>query len=402
MGLFGGDPTYAGIPVTPEKALSLVAVYRAVALLSGVISAMPWHAFRNDNGRRVEVPVPAVDDPHPDKTAVELREYIATCLLTHGNFYASKQRDGAGRIRYLLPYHPRDVLVRWDPGWVNDFNPSGKRFFFRGQPDDAALTPFEVLHIPGLSYNGIVGLSPIQLAKQALGLSMAAERYGAQMFDKGALVQGILQTDGQLGKDSAERQANAARIQQMWADKTVGAANHWRIPVLDAGLRFQPIQLPPEDVQLLATQEWGVEQVAALFGIPPHLLARVEKTTSWGTGIEQQQLAMLTYTIDPFLVKIEERISREVAQPTNAQVYVKFNRSALLRVDTAARFTAYNQARQMGVYNANTIRELEDMDPIAGPAGDAYWMPANMIPVREGEDIPTPAAPAAAAPGGDQ
>lgn len=376
----GGTATHAGVTVNQETAYGITAVYRCIALLAGLMGAMPMQAFRRDGAARVGVDLAVITDPHPDMTAFETWEFLGQSLLSWGNCYALKHRDGAGRVRELEPLHPKDVKVERKKKWITpNFAPTGKRFFVRNGITDRAYTPFDLLHIPGLSYDGIVGMSPIALARQSIGLGLAAEKFGARLFEDGALIQGVLETDQTL------QEAQAVRLKTQWREKTSGPAAHWSIPVLDSGARYKPIALPPEDVQYIETRKFTCSEAARLYGLPPHLVGDVERSTSWGTGIEQQNMQMLTFTADPFLVRIEQRVSKEVARPSDPRTYVRYNRKALLRADTAARFMAYQRAINNGWMNADEVRSLEEQDPLPNGLGQKFYRPANLVEVEVSE-----------------
>lgn len=375
VSLLGGEPVEAGVSVNQKNSYNVIAVYRGIALLAGVMGALPWDAFRRNGSAREPIASPAIDNPHPDKTPFEVKEWIGQSLLSWGNSYSLKLRNGAGRVMELEPLHPGDVRVERKKEWrTPNLNPTGKRFTVKDGTTERTYTPWDLLHVPGMSYDGIVGMSPLQLARQGIGLAMASEAFGARMFGRGALIPGVLQTAQKLTEPSA------ARLKEDWKRKTAGADHQWEIPVLDAGAEFKAIGLPPADAQFLETRRFSVTEIARLFGLPPHLLGDVERTTSWGSGIEQQNMQMLTYTADPWLVRIEQRVGREVV--ADPGVYVKFNRGALLRADTAARFMAYQRAINNGWQNADEIRALEDMDPIPNGQGQVFYRPGNLVPVN--------------------
>lgn len=374
LGVIGGEPTEAGVPVTNENAYRMTAVYRAIAIHAGVIGALPWHAFRRQAKERTRVGGTVVDDPHFDKTPFEVKEWIGQSLLSWGDSFNLKQRDGLGRVREIEPLHPQNVHVERRREWMTDANPSGKRFEVRDGATSRTYSPHQILHIPGLSYDGVQGMSPIQLARQGISLSMAAERFGARLFSRGALIDGVLQTDEQLGPDGVKK------VQADWAKKVRGQSNWYEVPVLDGGLKYERMGLPPADAQFLETRRFGVQEVARMFGLPPHLLGDVERSTSWGSGIEQQMMQMLVFTTDPWLVRIEQRASKELV--LDRSWYVRFERKALLRPDTAARFMAYQRAIQNGWMNADEIRAAEDLDPIPDGKGQVFYHPSNIEPVE--------------------
>ncbi len=375
----GGTPLEAGVSVSAENAIGLTAVYRAIAINAGLIGALPLKAYRDRDVSKTEVASPVIERMHPDMTPMELKEFIGMSLMSWGNAYLFKVRDGMLRIRYLKPIHASRVKVEVRREWENEGNPSGKRFTVTERSGaQRQFTPFDVLHIPGLSYDGVAGLSPIAAARQGLGTAIAAQRYAARMFGRGALIPGVLQTDSKLDADVAKR------VKADFKSKAHGPENWHDIPLLDAGLKFAPIVLPPADVQYIEMQKFGVTEVARLYGLPPHLLADVEKSTSWGTGIEQQNLAMLIFTLDPFLVRIEQRFTSEIL---TSGTHAKFTRQALLRADMAARSLYYQRMFAVGGLNPDEIRDLEEKGPIPDGKGQTYYRPGNLTPLDVGGAI---------------
>ena len=367
--MMAGSQTDSGVLVTPERSVQITAVYRAVSLISGAAAALPLKVFRS--GRREEVRVPLLERPHPDATDFELWEYVYVSLLLWGNAYLEKRRDGLGRVVELWPINPATVTVR--RGALTEANPSGKEFVIGSQ----VLTPYEVLHIPGLSYNGLVGLSPIQVARQALGLAAAAEAFGAKLFGSGSLMSGVLQTDQKLTEEVAQR------VKADFAAKVGGGLrNAHEVAVLDAGLKFQPISIPPEDAQFLQTRKFQVQEIARLYGVPPHLLMDLDGSTSWGTGIEQQTIGFVVYTLRPWLTRVERRVTASDLIP--ARAYAEYVVEGLLRGDTATRYQAYATARQWGWMSINEIRARENLEPVEG--GDQLISPLNMEPIGGTDD----------------
>ncbi len=372
----GGAPTEAGVPVTPKTALGFSAVFRAIALLSGLVGSLPIQSFKKStDGRRERTESRLIEEPHPDLTPFEVWEQAGMGLFGQGNSYTHKVRDGLGVIRELWPLLPQHMRVERRSEWRTDVNPTGKRFFYTDGGREIVYTPFEVMHIPGLSYDGLTGLSPIGLARQGISLALAAERFGARMFNRAPLVPGILTSDEEIEEGPAKI------LQRRFAEVSAGPGNQWRVPVLGGGAKFQPINLPADDVQFLESRAFAIEEQARWYGLPPHLLGSMAKSTSWGTGIEQQNLQMLVFTADPWFCRIEQRATKELAAPGE---YFKINRRALLRADTATRFMAYARAVSNGWQNADEVRELEDMDPLPNGLGQTFYRPGNVVPVVKG------------------
>lgn len=391
--MLDGAPQLSGVRVSETTALRQIAVYRSVELIAGTCAALPLKAYKKGTRERV-LTYPVLDDPHPELTKFETWETAYACLLLWGNAYFRKLRDGGGRVRHLWPIHPSRVsvdLVDPTPG-----NPGGKVFAIANQ--DGGRTPYtsyEILHIPGMGYDGRVGLSRIQLAKQALGLGMAAEEYAARFFGSGSLQSGILTTERSLTEPQADT------LKARWKAKVGGLGKAHDIAVLDNGATFLPVSIPPEDAQLLESQQWSVTQVARLFGLPPHAIGDVEKTTSWGTGIEQQTIGMVQFTLQPsYLTRVEQRITREVL--FSPEVYAEYDVNGLLRGDTATRYEAHAKARQWGLETLNQFNALENKPLVDSEIGDAYLVPAGYTLVKaDGTVIVNPASTVEPAAGED-
>jgi HK97 family phage portal protein len=359
----GGPKAHTGRPVSTTGSLAMPSVWRAVNLLAGTGASLPLKTYRDE---QVPARVMLMDNPHPDLTPMEISELRFVHLLLWGNSYAQKVRDANNRIVELWPLPPSQVQVgRVQPSAAN---PSGKVFKLGG--DDRAFTRDDILHIPGLGYDGICGVSPIRMATQAVALGLAAEEYAAKLYDSGSLMSGILQTEQRLDDVAA------GRLKENWKAKVTGLDKAHEIAVLDSGAKFQPVSMPAVDAQMIESRRFQVQEIARWFGIPPHMLGDVSGSTSWGTGIEQQSIGFVVYTLRPWLTRIEQRLTREV---TPQGVYAKYKVEGLLRGDSAARAEFYRVMREVGAYSANDIRELEDMRPVEG--GDTRLQPLNMAPL---------------------
>lgn len=358
----------SGVDVNEKNSLQMAAVWRAVSLIAGTAASLPLKTYRR--GSLEESPLRVLRDPNPAQTPFEFWETVYLQLLLWGNAYVLKERAAGGQVQNIWPLHPSRVKV----GAV-----AGTKVFTIDGDLDAPFSTDRIMHIPGLGYDGITGASPIRLASQGIGLSMAAERYGAKLFGSGSLMGGILQTDQRLDEPSA----NA--LKQRWRDKVAGLDRAHDVAVLDAGAKFQPITMPNNDAQFIESRRFQISEVARLFGVPPHMLMDTEKSTSWGTGIEQQSIGFVVYTLrSSWLTRIEQRVTKELGP---LDVYAKYKVEGLLRGDSAARASFYNVMRNVGAMSANDIRHLEEMTPVDG--GDTYLQPLNMAPlggVDEGDE----------------
>jgi HK97 family phage portal protein len=373
--VFGGQKSASGVEVTVEKSLGMPAVFRAVNLIAGTIASLPLHAYRQgDGGSRQRVTsgraASLLDNPHPDLTPFELWEITYAHMLLWGNAYLWKGRDQLGRLVELWPIHPSRVKA-------GRTSAMGRKVYQidGGEQEHDDTT---ILHLPAFGYDGVCGVSPIRIARQGIGLSLAAEEYGAKLFGSGSLATGILQTEQRL------KPSDADRLQARWKAKRSGLGSAHETIVLDQGAKFTQLTIPPEDAQFLQTRSFQVSEIARIFGVPPHMLMDTDKSTSWGTGIESQTLGFVTYTLRPWLVRFEQRVTR-VLKPE--PVYAHYALEGLLRGDSAARAAFYRALWEIGGFSTNEIRALEEMPPIEG--GDRRFVPLNFGAL---DQAPAPAA----------
>ena len=297
-----------------------------------------------------------------------------THLLLWGNAYAQIIRNGKGEVIALYPLMPDRMTVNRDS--------NGQLYYeYTVSMDDAPtvkgslvrLHPSDVLHIPGLGFDGLVGYSPIAMAKNAIGMAIACEEYGAKFFANGAAPGGVLEHPGTI-KDPQ-------RVRESWQSTFGGSGNANKIAVLEEGMKYTPIGISPEQAQFLETRKFQINEIARIFRVPPHMVGDLEKSSF--SNIEQQSLEFVKYTLEPWLVRWEQSIQRTLLSPEEKKSYfAKFNVEGLLRGDYASRMTGYATARQNGWMSANDIRELENMDRIpAEEGGDLYLINGNMLPL---------------------
>nr|WP_223188247.1 phage portal protein [Streptomyces sp. TRM68416] len=383
----GAVPNESGMPVTERSSLHMPAVWRSVALISGVSSALPLHTYFTGTKDRTTSPLLA--NPHPELTPLELWRLAYVHRVLWGNGYQQKIRNRAGVIAELHPLMPDRVRVgKVQP---DELLPSGKVFEVTDDWGTVhALTSREILHIPGLGYDGVTGCSPVRLAAEGIGLAQAAEKTAARQFGKGNIMSGVLQTEQRLNPDQANK------LKAQWRAKMGGFRNSQEIAVLDAGAAFKPVTMPYKDAQFLESREFQVVEIARMFGVPQFLLMSTEKSTSWGTGLEQQAQGWITFDLAPtWLTPTEQRINKELLP---ASQYSKYAVQGLLRGDSSARATFYRAMRDVGAFSGNDIRALEDLPPI-GPEGDVYLQPTYMAPLGTNplapDEVPAPVRAAA-------
>lgn len=375
LDFLGKSRVTAGVDVNEGSALGMPAVWRAVNLIAGTSASLPLHAYRSDDDVRLAVSSGQAANllaaPHPDMTPFEFWEQVYAHLLLWGNAYIRTLRNPLGQVAELWPIHPSRVRA----GRAMD---GTKVYQIDGNRSDP-LTDREIMHIPAFGYDGICGTSPIRAARQGIGLALAAEEFGARLFSNGSLASGILQTEQRL------EQAQADALKERWKAKHSGLANAHEVVVLDSGAKFEQLTIPPEDAQFIESRRFQIAEVARIFGVPPHMLMDTERSTSWGTGIEQQGIGFVVYTLRPWLVRVEQRMTR-LLKP--AAVYAKYSVEGLLRGDTKGRYDGYAVARQWGWLTVNEIRKLEELPPVEG--GDELLRPLNMGLLGEPEPAPEP------------
>ena len=310
-------------------------------------------------------------------TSFAFRETLMSHLLLWGNAYAQIIRNARGEVVALYPLMPNKMTV--------DRDQNGRLFYLyqRGSEDTKTLgldnrvylAPTDVLHIPGLGFDGLIGYSPIAMAKNAIGLAIATEEYGAKFFANGAAPSGVLEHPGTI-KDPI-------RVKESWNSAYQGSANAHKIAVLEEGMKYTAIGIAPEQAQFLETRKFQINEIARIFRVPPHMLADLEKSSF--SNIEQQSLEFVKYTLDPWVVRWEQSMCRVLfSESEKPSYFIKFNVDGLLRGDYASRMTGYATARQNGWMSANDIRELENLDRIAPElGGDQYLINGAMTKLED-------------------
>lgn len=368
--LSGGSLSAAGPAVTERTAMGIGAVYACVGLIGGSISSLPLQIYkRGEDGRaRVNHDVWWLlnEQPCACMSAAVFWEYLAWSLLLHGDAIAIIKRASplSPTIVGFDPEHPLDVTVQE----VDD------RLVYTVQEDGKAnvYDQDDVLHIPGLGFNGTRGLSPLRYAaRQAFGLALAADEYSARFFSNGARPDYIITTEASMKPDQQEL------FRASWMARYAGL-NNAHIPALLTGGKadVKSLTLSPEEAQLMATRTFQATDIARIYGVPPHMIGILDKSTSWGTGIEQQSIGFVKYTLQRHLVKIEQEINRKIFRKS-LQFFAEFNTAGLERGDYKARNEGYRiaagRAGEPGWMTINEIRRLENLPPIAG--GDQLFNP---------------------------
>lgn len=361
----------AGKRVTDKTALQHIVVYACVRVLSEAIAQLPLHIYKyTDNGKERVPKHPLYfllhDQPNPEMTSFVFRETLMSHLLIYGNAFAQIIRNGRGEVVGLYPLMPDCVKVDRDDknrliyiySRYDEANPNVKKM------GDIVLGAEDVLHIPGLGFDGLVGYSPIAMAKNALGISLACEEYGASFFANGASPSGVLEHPGVI--------KNPEKVRNAWR-QAYGSGNSHKVAVIEEGMKYTPISIPNNEAQFLETRKFQLEEIARLYRVPLHLIGDLEHATF--SNIEQQSLEFVKYTLDPWIVRWEQSMQKALLSDSEKGTYfIKFNVEGLLRGDYVSRMQGYATARQNGWMNANDIRELEDMNQIPDELGGNLYL----------------------------
>ena len=384
----------AGQSVNERSAMQMSAVYACVRILAESIASLPLHFYQyNDAGgkeKAVNHPLYWLlhDEPNPEMSSFSFRETLMTHLLLWGNAYAQIIRNGRGEVIALYPLMPDRMTVDRDArGRIyyeyarseSDANTLGKK-------SSVILSPEDVFHIPGLGFDGLVGYSPIAMAKQAIGMGLACDEYGASFYQNGAQPGGVLEHPNVL-KDPK-------RVRESWNAIYQGSKNAHRIAVLEEGMTYKPITISPEQAQFLETRKFQIDEIARIFRVPPHMIGDLEKSSF--SNIEQQSLEFVKYTLAPWISRWEQAIQRSLLlMSERTRYFARFNVEGLLRGDYQSRMNGYAVARQNGWMSANDIRELESLDMIPDEqGGNLYLINGNMTKLEDaglfaGETKPT-------------
>jgi HK97 family phage portal protein len=377
------------VPVTPETAIQYTAVFAAVRVIAGNLATLPLITYKRleSDGKEKATKHPLYkllkSKPNNQKTtSFEFREMITGHMLLYGNGYAQIIRNRAGDVVELFPMHPSQVTPEKRDGTV----------VYKVRTDDGQdrfLSAEQVLHIRAYRDSGLAGLSPIAAAKKAIEAGLSLESFGANFFKGGAFPSGVLEMEGQATL-SADAKKN---LRESWQKLYGGENRGKKVAVLEAGVKWKPMGIPQSDAQFLEQRRFGVEEISRVYGVPPHLLGDLSRSTN--NNIEMQSQEFVSYCLAPWMERWEQAIVRDLLDGDDEEYFVKHQANALMRGDSAARGSFYSTGRQWGWFSINDIRKLEDMNPI-GPEGDIYLSPMNMVPAGdEGKVLDRPAgAPA--------
>jgi len=376
-----GSKSGAGVSVSERRVLGLPAYYRALSLTAGALASLPLKVYKQGTRERV-TRATVLDKPNPRQTSIEYRVTTFLHMIAWGNAYSRKVRDGSGLIREVWPLHPSNVRVELvDP---TESNPAGKLFIVNGKGGESRLTSQDVLHLPYMSMDGVCGIRPLEVFRQSLGIAIAGDDSTAAFIANGSRLSGIISVPERLDNEGTKAKA----IKKRWKELTSGSENAGEVAVLDQGATFQPISIPPADAQMLEGRQWSVTEIARMVGTPPHMIGDVSNSTSWGTGIEQQVLGWVKFTLQTPITATEQRYTQELLLPGE---YAEHSLEGLLRGDSASRAALHHAAITDGWRNRNEVRTIENEPTVEGL--DEFIVPSNMTLIAvDGSIVPLSAA----------
>lgn len=378
--IFYFGKTDSGEIVNERSAMQIATVYACVRLLAETMAGLPLHLYRytdekeQNKEKAKDHPLYKIlyRQPNDEMSSFTFRETMMTHLLLWGNAYAQIIRDGRNNILGLYPLQADQMEVDRDKqgriiyiyhAYSNEVpDLQNKDYIFRSD---------EIFHIPGLGFNGLIGFSPIAMMKNALGTAIAVEKYGSSFFKNGAQPSGVLEHPGVL--------KNPEKIRQNWSDVYGGSGNAHKVAVLEEGMSYKPISLPPEDSQFLSTRQFGVNEICRIFRVPPHMVQDLSHATF--SNIEHQSIDYVVYTLTPWLSRFEQAITKDLLLPSEQDtLFPRFNVDGLLRGDYVSRTSGYASSIGSGWMSPNDVRRLENMDLIpAEKGGDDYYMNGGYV-----------------------
>jgi HK97 family phage portal protein len=371
--LFYFGSSNAGKRVTVETGIQLSAVYACIRVISETIASLPLNVYKKDehgNAIAEDHPLNFIlhDEPNAEMTSYIWLEVTMNHLLTYGNAYSQIIRSGRNNVVNLYPLQPDKMTVDRDSSGTLTYT------YTDSEGRMVELKPANVLHIPGLGFDGIMGYSPIALEKNAIGLSIAAEEYGSKFFANGARPSGVLKHPGRIKEFD--------RIRDGWNAAYGGSSNSNKVAILEEGVDFKPITVPNNEAQFLETRKFQVSEICRIFRVPPHMIGDMEHAAF--TNIEHLSIDFAMHTIRPWVVRLEKAMNRSLFTDTEKGVYyTHFNIDGLMRGDYKTRMEGYSIGLQNGFMSPNDIRRMENWDPIPSElGGDRYYFNGNMIPME--------------------
>lgn len=382
-----GTGSFTGQEINESTAMRVSAVYGCVSLISGAIASMSTPVYeRTETGRKKseghEYWWLLNEQANSEVTASTMWTYLTSSLLFYGDAFLEIERFNlsSNRVKGFKLLHPQNV---------EPFRDTNGKLFYRITPQTSLsqaskaqyiLDPADIIHVPSLGFNGLTSVSPITwAARQSIGIALAAEEYSAKFFKNGAASDVAIKSAKSLTSDQAES------IRTSYAARNAGKNNYHTPMVLSGGLEIEKLSINPEDAALISTREFSVEEICRVFRVPPHMVGHTSKTTSWGTGIEQQSIGFVKYTLLPLITAIQQEFNRKL-WPIRQKYFIEFNTASLERGDIKTRYEAYRimlgRAGERPVLSVNDVRRLENYEPIEG--GD------DMSPIGKSNETDAP------------
>lgn len=373
-----GAMTNSGTKVDEISAMQFSAVWACVYVLAQSLAMLPLKVYRRlpDGSKELAFDhwaYPLLHSrPHPELTSYNWRQVAQGHVASWGNSYSQIVTDASGRVTEIWPLLPDRMRV---------IRSNGRKFYkYDANKDGNVVTmdAMEVLHLPGFGYDGTVGYSVIGMHREAVGLGLSTEEFGARFFGEGTHPGAVLENVGKMSDEAFDR------LKKQMSEKYAGLGKSHRLLVLEEGQKIAPIGIPPEDAQFLETRKFQKNEIASIFRVPPHMIGDLERATF--SNIEQQSIDFVNNTLQPWVTLWEQELTRQILTPVDIEqgIFIEFQLSGLLRGDQKARYDSYQIGRQGGWLSANDIRTLENMNPIDG--GDEYLVPLNMAPASDLDD----------------
>jgi HK97 family phage portal protein len=374
---------YSGVSVTAGTALMSSAVWSCVRLIAESVATMPIILYRrqSDGGKRRAPEHPLYDllhdDPNELQSAFTWKRFMMVQALLYGNAYSRIVPGARGAVDRLEPIHAEMMRIEY-------LADGGIRYMERNPTtgQEQAVNVEDIFHLPGLSLDGIGGLSLVQYARESIGLALAAEGYSAKFYSQGAQPGGVLKTPGKLSPTGYDR------LKQSWQDHHAGPANWHKPAILEEGVEWVQMGMTHQDAELIAQLDWSAGDIARFFNVPLHMIQLMTKSTSWGSGIEEMGIQFVTFTLLPWVKNWEQLITKKLIVARQAY-FAEFLLDSLMRGKLTERYQAYGMGRQWGWLSVNDVRRLENMNPIED--GDGYMMPLNMTELGTPPPEPAPA-----------
>lgn len=371
LSAFGTNPTEAGVPVNELSSLKISAVYACVRVISEAIASLPKGVYGvDDKGNKTSLRKHNIYNlihysPGPNYSAFNFfNTEVATALLW-GNAYGKIIRDNYYRVTEIEIRHPKNITV-----WYEKNNDNKKILVYEDTERHEMIDPIDMIHIPGLGFDGVIGMGVISFfARESMGLSMAAERFGSRFFGRNASFTGYLQAPGKLSEPAQKN------LKDSWKAWYSGVNNSFSTPVLEEGMEFKSVGIPPEQAQFILTRQHQVEEICRWFNVQPHLIQHLLRSTN--NNIEHQGIEFVTHTLRPWVIRFEQELNRKLFAPSERyKVVIEMNMEGLLRGDLKTRTDSYRAAIQWGYMTPNEVRKLENMNPY--PGGNYFLVPTNM------------------------